>query len=273
MTTLLSWMSVKGDQPSAIYIVTDSRITWGSAENRWDGGRKVFATRHGDIFGYCGEAFFPSQIIGQLCDLANLDILWTEDTSAEEKNAIFVGCLRSSLSLSHADQHDDFWILQFARDGDGPDCEFKGWKIKFRKAEPDSIQCCELDLTCGGHSKLIATLGSGGAKLKNEILARKDQYQGGKASVFFEAFCDLLEEQVDPLSGGAPQIVSIDQESPGKFIGFKSGDDSYVGGFKVERTEAFQEIEWRDETFTYLDWRTLKRASGAQRNVKRPRKS
>jgi hypothetical protein len=87
MTTLFSWLSVDNRGPSSIYIVSDSRITWGSSGKRWDSGRKVFATKSADIFGYCGEVLFPSLVLSQLGDLIDRDILWSSDCAAENRHS------------------------------------------------------------------------------------------------------------------------------------------------------------------------------------------
>ena len=44
-----------------IYLASDSRITWGSANRRWDAGRKLFTSdKSSHAFGYCGDVVFPS---------------------------------------------------------------------------------------------------------------------------------------------------------------------------------------------------------------------
>lgn len=41
MTLLASWIAVDSRKPSSIYILSDSRISWGSAA-KFDFGKKVF---------------------------------------------------------------------------------------------------------------------------------------------------------------------------------------------------------------------------------------
>jgi hypothetical protein len=68
MTSLASWIGIDSRGQSSIYIVSDSRISWG--ENAvWNYGRKVFASRTTpEIFGYCGDVLFPSMFLSQVVD-------------------------------------------------------------------------------------------------------------------------------------------------------------------------------------------------------------
>src|SRR5579864_7490961 len=72
MTTLVPWCSVDSRGSSALCMASDSRITWGSEVKRWDAGRKLFACKAtADIFGYVGEVFFPSLVLGQITAAAD----------------------------------------------------------------------------------------------------------------------------------------------------------------------------------------------------------
>ena len=68
MTTLVSWIAYDQRGPSAAYIATDSRISWGVSDV-WDGARKCFASReYRDLFGYVGDVLLPSLVLGQFVD-------------------------------------------------------------------------------------------------------------------------------------------------------------------------------------------------------------
>jgi hypothetical protein len=48
MTTLIAWVAFTDtgehpELPRAVYMASDSRITWGSSGRRWDAGRKLFS--------------------------------------------------------------------------------------------------------------------------------------------------------------------------------------------------------------------------------------
>lgn len=53
-----------------------------------------------------------------------------------------------------------------------------------------------------------------------EITTRAAGSQGGTSRSIFSAFCDSREKGQNPLSGGIPQIVSLDRRSGGQVIGF-----------------------------------------------------
>ena len=119
MTTLFSWLSVDNRGPSAIYIVSDSRITWGSPDKWWDSGRKVFAMKSADVLGYCGEVLFPSLVLGQLSDLIDRGLLWPRDCAAENRHSIILEYLKTSFERRHNAPNHDFTIIHCAREGDG----------------------------------------------------------------------------------------------------------------------------------------------------------
>ena len=76
MTLLASWLAVDSRAPSAVYIMSDSRISW---DNRafFDYGKKVFGCKnYPDIFGYCGDVLFPSIVLNQIVDIADHGLLF-----------------------------------------------------------------------------------------------------------------------------------------------------------------------------------------------------
>jgi len=86
MTTLIAWIvySATGERPElprAIYVASDSRITWGSQARRWDAGRKVFnPSKAPHIFGYCGDVVFPSLVLGQVISAIDNNIMFEART-------------------------------------------------------------------------------------------------------------------------------------------------------------------------------------------------
>jgi hypothetical protein len=77
VTTLLCWLSVDARGPSAIYIVTDSRLL---GDHPQEDGTAAESIRR-EVFGYfwlCGEVLFPSLVLGQLGDLVDRGVLWAE---------------------------------------------------------------------------------------------------------------------------------------------------------------------------------------------------
>jgi hypothetical protein len=66
MTTLIAWSAIDQNATTAVYVASDSRLTWGT-HGLWDAGRKIFASeKFPEILGYTGDALFCSQVLGQL---------------------------------------------------------------------------------------------------------------------------------------------------------------------------------------------------------------
>lgn len=66
MTTLIAWTAIDQNVATAVYVASDSRLTWGD-QGKWDLGRKIFASeKHPEILGYTGDALFCSQVLGQV---------------------------------------------------------------------------------------------------------------------------------------------------------------------------------------------------------------
>jgi hypothetical protein len=267
VTTLLSWLSIDDRGPSSIYIVSDSRITWGSADNRWDSGRKVFATQSADIFGYCGEVLFPSLLLGQLGDLIDRHLLWQDDSDAKTRHSIIVGYLKASFKRRHNAPNHDFTIMHCSRDASGLGSAFSCWRIDY-DAKNNSWRDTAIDVSHDSKSRLLIALGSGGEFLNQEIKRWNDTSQGGTARSIFSAFCDALEAGGDPYTGGMPQIVALDRQAGGKVIGFATQNTRYIYGLPVEALTTLDNIDWVDGLFQRISSDTLNLLPGAQRHVR-----
>jgi hypothetical protein len=208
VTKLFSWLSVDDRGPSSIYVVSDTPITWGSPGKWWDSGRKVFAMKSADVFGYCGEVVFPSLVLGQLSDLIDRALRWPRDCAAETRHSIILEYLKTSFERRHNAPNHDFTILHCAREGAGLSSKFYGWQVNYH-ATSKTWSDAGIDVSHDGKSRLLVALGSGKKHLEKEINRWNDTPQGGTARVIFSAFCDALAKGEDPLSGGMPQLVSL----------------------------------------------------------------
>lgn len=269
MTTLLSWLSVDTRGPSAIYLAADSRITWGSGASRWDSGPKVFAAATPDVFGYCGDVVFPSLVLNQIVDLVGRGLLWDAKTDAEKRHAAVVDYLKTSFARRHNAPNHSFTVLHVSRQGSSFDCKFLAWRTEYYSQSHTWVDT-QIDTSDVGKSKVIAALGSGNKALTKEIAAWQSTTQGETARAIFSAFCDALEAGADPLTGGMPQLVSLDRKSAGKLVGFIDADTRYLHGLPVHYTPAQDKIEWVDRLFNRISPQTLERLSRSQRYV-RPR--
>ncbi|WP_127088413.1 hypothetical protein [Aquabacter cavernae] len=267
VTTLLSWISVDSRGPSRIYIVGDSRITWGSESYRWDSGRKVFASRTADIFGYCGDVLYPTLVLGQLGDLAGQSLLWDQQANAEMRHDKIVEYLKRSFERRHNAPDYDFTILHGARDGEGLRGSFYLWKTSYRVGRRTWTDQ-KIDVGVPLKSAVLVKLGSGDHALDREIDAWDANPQGGTARSIFSAFCDALEKKSDPLSGGVPQIVSLDRRGGGKVIGFIADGAHYIYGLPIQPLPELSKIEWVDSLFQRMSPETMTLLPNAQRHAR-----
>lgn len=267
MTTLISWISVDSRGPSAIYVVADSRVTWGSQAHRWDSGRKVFAAPTSDVFGYCGDVLFPSLVLGQVVDLVGRGLLWTNETDPNDRHAALVEYLQTAFSRRQNAPDQAFTVVHTSRRGFGMDGEFVAWRTDY---VPGAQGWSDIRLNTADHgrSRVVITLGSGSEPLNREIMSWTVSPQGGTARSLFSAFCDSLEVGADSLTGGVPQIVSVDRQSQGKIVGFVADGQRYLHGSPIGYSPAQESIEWVDRLFNRMSPVTLERLSGAQHQVR-----
>lgn len=268
MTTLFSWVSVDARGPSAIYICSDSRISWGTSRKTWDSARKVYAPRSTDIFGYCGDVVFPSLVLGQLSDLIGQGLIWDEDTSAVDRHQLIVEHLeRSSLFKRGADIRD-FSVVHAARDGEGMSSSFALWKTMYYSKNDqwvDEAIAVGRDLS---RSKLLVTLGTGAEHLRKSMLDWTSGDQGMVARAIFSAFCDTLRNGSDKFSGGVPQLVSLARKGKAKTVGYSNGEERFIYGTSLPYTSALDALEWVDNLFQRISPRDLMLLSRAQKHAR-----
>ncbi len=126
MTSLASWSGVDSRGPSSIYLVSDSRISWGGTPSSFDFGSKVFASSAStDMFSYCGDVLFPVIALGQIESLMAEDILDFEQLSSTQRHSEVATLLKgafdgfpkahqSPFSICTRAARDLEWILNFA---------------------------------------------------------------------------------------------------------------------------------------------------------------
>jgi hypothetical protein len=270
MTTLIAWISIDQRAPSAFYMASDSRISWGSERARWDAGRKLFTCRrHPDIFGYTGDVVFPSLVLGQITEAADAALLFRSDDDSENRHAKFLTAVRASFSRRHNAPDADFRILHGSRQFSGPKAQFKLWCLSFRAATR-SWSDTAIDIPFR-QSTLLAAFGSGAESMTSHS-RQWETAQGGTSRAIFGAFCDSLRSRADPLSGGIPQLVGMYHTRMPQAFGIICDNQRYLHGFPLPPEVHSNVMEWRDELLQRVDGTTLKIMQGAQRHARpRPR--
>lgn len=212
MTSLAVTLSVDPRGPCALYIISDSRITWDSSEYRWDAGRKTFASaRTADVFGYCGEAFFPTAMLGQVLDQVNSGLLLPEGVGAAERHAIVIEAFKAGMALRKWVKLKAFAIFHGARDGEFTKSQFHLWESKY--SMKDGWLDKKMDLNAS--RSYLAHLDGSGKKvieIRREVWVNTNAAGTSRAAIW--AFCDSLRSGKDKYSGGAPQLVGIWRKGP-----------------------------------------------------------
>jgi hypothetical protein len=267
LTTPVSWISVDQRAPAALYMASDSRITWGSSRRRWDAGRKLFACAcHADIFGYIGEVIFPSLVLGQVVEAVDRGLIFVNSEGGpKERHSEFVEAVKTSFGRRHNAPDHSFQILHGARMSSGLECQFLMWLLSY--SAHDQSWCDQEMVVPADHSSLIIALGSGAKSALLSDRRWKETAQGRTSRAIFWAFCESLRIGSDPLSGGPPQLVSLYRQKGPRTFGISYEGRRYFHGLPLQEAIAHEAIEWRDELFQRIDGETMARLEGAQRHV------
>ena len=268
MTSLAAKLSVDSRGPSALYILTDSRITWPpSKASHWDAGQKAFHS-HGtaDIFGFCGDAFFPPYALRQMLDLTNSGLLFSRQDAAQFRHDQAMTVFRSAIENRHEVEIQDFTIVHGARDGELMSSRFRIWIDRFN-AKSGTWKNEELDLNTS-YSHLCHIDGSGLTVIKKYEKRWEGTSAEGTSRAAFSAFCDALISEGDSHSGGPPQLVGIRRKGVAHQFGIIWRGKRYLAGVEVPTDSRFQAVEWFNQRFERMDGEVIKRLPGAQRHPK-----
>jgi hypothetical protein len=265
----MGWISFDQRDASAFHLVSDSRITWGSSEKLWNGGRKVFACKTiPDVFGYCMDVLYPSLVLGQIVDAIDGGLLFRQETTAEQKHQIFLDRLRESHSLGVNAEFREYRIFHITRIGLGLGCSFKAWETHFDPNKGFKDKCIKMP----DQTDLVFARGSGEGSVKNSIFDWSKLQSSGFSRGLLGAFCDALESQQDTRSGGSPQLASIYRIGPSHSIGFMENGNLSLNGLPLTDLPGDVATDFYDRNFQRINPHTKELLKGAQPQP-RPRAS
>ncbi len=268
MTTLIAWASYSNTGqsahlPRAIYVASDSRITWGSVARRWEAGRKVFTPlKEPHIFGYCGDVVFPSLALGQIISAIDYEILFPPEASANDKNEIIFETIKESHRQRLNVPEQNFQILHVHRTQNWPSTAFAAWIISYDVATA-SWSCNQVPLP--STTGIAIALGTGASAAKSHAIKWAESDVGGTSRAIFSAFCDAVTSGNDPLSGGTPQISALYTESAPRPLGYVEDGLTFLHGLQLGPSGTLTNIEWRDRLFQRVDPTMLSPIAGARR--------
>jgi len=258
MTSVAIELSVDSRGPCAIYLATDSRISWSPTSN-WDGAQKCFASRRTpDLFSYCGDAFFPPYLLRQAME--HLEAGAIDGGTSSDRHQYVTNCLKSSLAHSSRAPLAGFTIFHASRDSYGMDARFRLWRTRYW-SKANSWDDTEIDLT-EQYSLLAYIDGTGSNAISNALVAFTDTELLGKSRTAMWAFFDAVRSGKDAHSGGAPQLVSLQRVHNGLVHGLIWDGKRFFAGAEVGSGGAGLAKIWFNSDFERCDFLTGERLKG-----------
>lgn len=263
MTLLASWIGVDSRKPASIYIVSDSRITWGN-NARFDYGRKVFGCKnHPDIFGYCGDVLFPSIVLNQLVDIADQGLLFEADWTCEQKFQAVIDKLIQTFNNYPKEvdgiMNDSLEIIHCSRDSE---TNFFSRKMQWLKS---TKRWTGEDVDFKEFSDKLFVVGSGAPEFLEKYKSYWTSENQKTSRALFHCFSDTLSNIKDKYCGGAPQLVGLYRIGNAKFYGIIHENKRFFQGIQIDNLINLDKIEWRNELFEVCDGNSMRIKPNAQR--------
>jgi hypothetical protein len=251
MTSLICWTGVDSRKTASIYMASDSRISNGTKQ--WDFGRKLFASRlYPEIFGYCGDVLFPTQVLSQIVGMIDGNILFDNNDSPSVKTAKVVDSLKRSLITYPFEIKFD--ILYGTRYLSEMVSEFQVSKLSYnnRNLVAETLQL-PMD-----KSSLVISLGTGKTSIEKYVSKWERSDTGSTSRTYFSAFCESLNSGDDKNSGGSPQLVGIYRISTGKTFGIIHDKKRFLNGHILPDNINTNNISWHNNLLEICDGDSLK---------------
>jgi hypothetical protein len=264
MTSLIAWTGVDSRGPASFYLASDSRLSW-SRGVCWDHGRKLFnCLRSPDVFGYCGDALFPSLFLSQAVSLVDIHAT-TAASSARARHEAVVVAAQKALNAYPVAQRRPFSVLHASREGGNMTSVFHVWRTDWSVEEGWRDE----ELPLPTESVLVLAVGSGRKPVSTFDAAWRRSDVGRTSRAVFSAFCDALRSADDPFSGGAPQLVGLYRAGYAETFGVIYRNSRYMLGTEVSAEIAGAlTTEWRNELFERCDSESMLVLQGAQRHAR-----
>lgn len=276
MTTLIAWASIDARDTSAVYMASDSRLSWGECDV-WDSGRKIFASeKFPEILGYTGDALFCTQVLSQVISFIDSCAPLERLTELNDKYN-YVGELIERAFKAYPTQFclPNFSILYLIRvEKTWGACTFawaseSGWQTKKIHKVPMTwadVRGVDSFIPAQASAVVFVSDGTGGDEFRrfyngSEWLAKLPLYSRG----IFGAFTDFIDSGRDSKTGGKPQISGLYRRFEAQKIGFVDGDHRYLYGILVTPSDYQARIRWVNRTFENCAPLSGERILGEQR--------
>lgn len=263
MTTLIAWASIDEDKTSAVYMASDSRLSWNKLGS-WDSARKIFASeKHPEILGYTGDALFCSQVLSQVIAFIDSCAPLQEANDLSEKYERVESLIKRAFS-SYPQQFclPTFSIIYLTRiDSRWGSCTFRwkagsGWEDKLVHTIPMSwadVRQAGSDIEKQLRAVIFVREGSGGIKFRqfysNSEWKKKLPLLSRGIFGAFSDFIDTEHGYRDPMTGGVPQVSGLYSKYAAQKIGFVQNSERYLYGIVISPDDYQGDVRWVNRTF------------------------
>lgn len=231
MTSLIAWVGIDSRGETSAYLASDSRVSWGDSAS-WDTGGKLFASSNSpEIFGYCGDVTFPSQILPHVIEQIDRNLIFLkEDAIGIKINAIF-NSIKENFSNYPVQLNKGFIILHFSRENCEMETKFHLAKISWSPNSGWKLEKIDLPKQSG----LVNYIGSGSDSIYQWYRRWQNTELKGTSRSVFSAFCDSITSGEDPYTGGAPQLVGTYRKGHARRFGIIHDGKRYINGTQIQK--------------------------------------
>lgn len=263
MTVLIGWIGVDERSPCSAYIMSDSRLSWGTDPSTYNYGRKLFALKNSpDILGYCGDVLFSSQVLSQIVELDEHKLLFRASMSSAERSELILKQINTQFAEYPGHARHTASIYHMSRDVDKAFCAYK---YSYDRAHNNWIvNCLPIETS---QSSLVFCDGSGSSEFSHLYRKYSSGDIAGTSRNIYQCFCDALTHSRILSCGGAPQLIGLYRGE--KFNGISFGiihdDKRYFLGSPISERCFPDSVRWYNDNFEICDGITKERAPNAMR--------
>lgn len=268
MTTLVAYLSVDDIGPSAITLISDSRITWADASNNiaaeFSHSQKLFYLhRSPTIFGYCGDSLFSLAAISQISTALDLSTDFIRSECMLEKARMVQEMLSSAAGgYPKASDLSRTSLIQVTRIGP----EFFAHEFCYNSSSQE-FEGRDVPLHTDQKSHFVSAWGSGQHRFREIAEYMKDK-NGDHARSFFRSLVLQLKYERDRFSGGAPQMVVLGREKLPIPVGVRYQGSTYLLGLPYTAGHPLENVEFRNESYEFVDYEGTRRSHSQKHGYK-----
>lgn len=263
---MAAYVSVVDGMPSAVTLISDSKITWTDSEDcvikEYDHSQKLFClSKSATMFGYCGDSLFSLAVLSQISAALDLSQRFIQSESILEKVRIIEELLNAAASkYPKPEDLKDTRVIQISR----VDADFYAYEFNYNKTL-STFSSNSVALGLAKESCFVKAWGTG--RKHFEIISRCMELRNGNfARNYFRSMVLLIKHQKDRKSGGVPQMTTLTRDRLAEPVGVYYEGTSYVMGLPYTAGKPLQHVVFRNEAYEVVNTNGVRR-SGSQKHV------